>query len=81
MPDITETIRLAQRGAQVRYHIRTWDAEIEEFTPQDGMSEIVSGFCGLRDAIRALRLRGYSAHRAGDDSDASVLIERIEELP
>jgi hypothetical protein len=60
------------------YRVRTWDTETQEYSAQDGVPEIVRGISGLRRAVRLLRLGGYTAHREGDDSDPSVLIERVD---
>lgn len=62
---------------QPEYNVLTWDPERNDFTPQDGIPTPVTGFSGLRRAIKALRLEGYTAHRTAHDSDPSVLIERV----
>lgn len=61
-----------------QYQVLTWDIYTSEFTPQDGVPSIVTGVLELRRAIRALQAIGYSCHRSGGDSDAAVLIERID---
>ena len=58
------------------YRITTWDADLEEYTPQDGVPARVSGIGELRAAMRALQANGYSCNRNRHDSDPSVLIER-----
>ena len=62
-----------------KYRVRTYDADLEEFTPQADVPEIVIGQLGLRRAIRELRSIGYPADRSGCCSDPSVLIELIED--
>lgn len=64
-----------------RYRVRTYDATIGEYTPQDGMKMTGLTLWGVRRALRALRCMGYSAHRVGNsrdghDSDPSILVER-----
>ena len=60
------------------YTITTWDAEIGEFTPQDGL-ELESQSIPLsqvRHVFRELKeYFGYTCHRNHYDSDPSVLIE------
>ncbi len=59
------------------YRVLTWDHNLEEFTPQDGVPPLVHGVLELRKAIRQLQADGYPCNRSGGDSDASVLIERV----
>ena len=66
------------------YNVRTWDAELGEYTPQEGMRNPCLGvdILGLRRALRELRAEcGYTCNRVrlpgGDyDSDPAVLVER-----
>lgn len=60
------------------YRICTWDCEKQDFTPQEGVPELVQGIRGLLQAIRLLKNIGYTAHRNRHDNDAAVLIERVE---
>ena len=55
-----------------RYFVTTWDAEREEFTPQQGVRTGPYGLAGLRKAIRKLREYGYSGTR----QDPSIYVER-----
>ena len=70
-----------------RYSVRTWDSDLQAFTPQTGMtipSQDVT-LWELKAALKELRRMGYTAHRRRcpdgwhDDSDASVLVERTGE--
>ena len=69
----------------VSYSVGTWDANLQAYTPQRGLT--VRSFnitlAELRQAIRDLRRLGYEAHRkrasdSHDDNDSSVLIERTD---
>ncbi len=73
--------------ATARYSIKTWDAELGEFTPHLGLSEPSQHVTQwqMRRVIKELRtLCGYSADRRGNDHDGhesgdpSVLIERVD---
>lgn len=57
------------------YRIRTWDMDLQEYTPQEGVPEIVHGETGLRRALRALQGMGYSGRR---EYDPCVLVELHE---
>lgn len=57
------------------YSITTWDTDLQEFTPQIGCPETVTGPAELRDALRLLRSMGYDVQRANAHS---VLVERVE---
>ena len=70
------------------YTIRTWDAELECYTPQEGMTQ---PWCNitqwqLKRAMQELQTLGYSCHRRRcerggyDDNDTFVLIERTDGL-
>lgn len=69
------------------YSIRTWDGDLQAYTPQAGLSLPWNGLSlwQLRQAMRELRAMGYSCHRFRDpdgdhdDNDHSVLIERDDE--
>ena len=70
------------------YSIRTWDGELQSYTPQDGLTVPSSNITisQLRQAVRELRRRiGYTAHRVRDangdheNNDCAVLIEREEQ--
>jgi hypothetical protein len=58
------------------YSIRTWDMELQEFTPQTGVPSSGLTIGDLKRSMRMLREIGYSCNRCGGDSDPSVLIER-----
>jgi hypothetical protein len=67
------------------YTLTTWDAELEDYTPQEGLDvpSVNVTIHQLRRAIRELRRRGYSANYArsansGRYGDPSVLIERTD---
>lgn len=62
---------------EATYRVLTWDPNSEEYTPQDGIPELVTGFRGLLMAVRLLKKAGYEAYRTHCDSDSSVLIERV----
>jgi hypothetical protein len=70
------------------YSVRTWDADLQQYTPQAGLS---LPWCGLtlwqlRRALQQLRVNGYSCHRrrdadgGHDDNDYYVLVERDDEM-
>lgn len=69
------------------YSIRTWDSELQAYTPQAGLSLPWHGLTlwQLRQAMRELRTMGYSCHRYRDyngdhcSNDYAVLIERDDE--
>ena len=66
---------------EAEYRIRTYDVEAGDYTPQDGIPEIVTGFRGLLMALRLLKAEGYSCdRRKHGGSDPSVLVERISPL-
>lgn len=56
-----------------RYEVLTWDTDLEEFTPQDGVRKGPYTLFGLRKAIRALQKLGYDGYR----NDPSILVERV----
>jgi len=68
------------------YSIRTWDGEVQAYTPQDRLSLPWHGLTlwQLRAAMRELRCMGYRCHRRRspdgdhDDNDSYVLIERSD---
>lgn len=71
------------------YSVGTWDAELEAYTPQVGLSVpcINVPLNVLRQILRELRAMGYSCHRfrdadgSHDDNDTSVLVERTDGRP
>lgn len=56
------------------YSIRTWDDELQEFTPQIGCPSLVHGLPGLRHALRTLQSLGYAGRRP----DHCTLVERVD---
>lgn len=61
---------------QTCYRVRTWDEEVDDFTPQDPLIPFeVWGLAGLRDALRRLRSCGYEGRRG----DPSTLVFRADE--
>ena len=58
-----------------RYEVLTWDAELQRFTPQLGVSPGPYTLFGLRPALRLLRDMGYPADR----DDPFVLVELLPE--
>jgi hypothetical protein len=62
-----------------RYNVKTYDWEIGEFTPQEGLRNpsFNLDIYGLRRCLRELRDEcGYPCNRVRDgDSDPSVLVE------
>jgi hypothetical protein len=68
------------------YSVRTWDPELQAYTPQIGIEKWQGlSLWELKAALRALRSMGYSAHRSRDDdrghddNDWAVLVERDDE--
>lgn len=67
-----------------RYSVRTWDSELEAYTPQTGVPAFNLTLWQLRESLKALRQLGYTAHRRrsqqGDyeDNDWAVLVERTD---
>lgn len=69
------------------YSVRTWDPELETYTPQVGLSVPSNGLTlhQLRRALKELRGLGYTAHRRRqtngehDDNDFCVLVERCDQ--
>ena len=45
------------------YYVQTWDAELQKFTPQNGVRCGPYSLFGLRQALRRLRDWGYEAGR------------------
>jgi hypothetical protein len=70
------------------YSVRTWDTDVQAYTPQEGLSLPWNGLTlwQLRQALQELRSMGYSAERyrdpdgSHDDNDWTVLVERDDEL-
>ena len=66
------------------YSVGTWDADLQDYTPQIGLSvpSVNVPLWTLLQIIRELREMGYECHRLrGSDgnhfvNDSSVLIER-----
>ena len=65
------------------YNVLTWDAELQDWTPQAGLSSESQrvDIHGVRRVLRELQACGYSCHRVRGrdgsyDSDPSVLVER-----
>lgn len=63
-------------GKQIEYLVRTYDWDLERFTPQFGLSIGPWSKWSLRNVIRRLRNMGYEGRRG----DACVLIERLESM-
>lgn len=53
------------------YALLTWDTDLEEWTPQEGVRDRHLSLGELRRSLRLLRAAGYSARRG----DPSVRIE------
>jgi hypothetical protein len=61
-------------GANPLYEVLTWDSELGDFTPQEGLPPGPFTRAGLRGALRSLRDMGYDVNRR----DAhSVLVRRL----
>lgn len=68
------------------YSIRTWDTDLQAYTPQVGLSvpSINVPWRTLLQVMRELRGMGYTAHYrrdqdgAHDDNDFFVLVERTD---
>lgn len=54
------------------YSVTTWDSELQEFTPQEGVRSRHIRREDLRRVLRELRSYGYDTSRAGGHS---VLVE------
>ncbi len=54
------------------YSVKTWDMDLQEFTPQNGVPAQVHGMGELRRALRSLQGMGYD----GTKADNAVLVER-----
>lgn len=72
-----------QEAAEPRYDVTTWDMELKQFTPQEGMVAPTQGITKwqIRTALRELKKGGYDCHRVrfsdgSYSSDFSVLVER-----
>jgi hypothetical protein len=48
-----------------RYYVRTWDAELQQWTPQEGVPHGPHSQWDLKRALRALQNCGYDVGRAG----------------
>ena len=71
---VCELSRIPEREDAVKpgYYVFTWDAEKQEFNPQEGVEPGPYTQFGLRAALRALRHMGYDAGRG----DCSILVEK-----
>ncbi len=58
---------------RAKYYVRTWDMDLQRFTPQQGVRTGPYSLFGLRAALRKLRTMGYDIKRT---FAPSVLIER-----
>jgi hypothetical protein len=56
-----------------RYEVLTWDMDLQQFTPQQGLPPGPFSLFGLRRALRTLRAMGYGADR----DDCSTLVRRV----
>jgi hypothetical protein len=65
---------MKRKQKKPRYYVETWDTEKQTFTPQQGVRKGPYSLFGLRKALKALRLGGYSACK----NDPSVYVYRIE---
>lgn len=73
-------------GAVPLYSIGTWDADLQAYTPQAGLSVpcVNVPLPTMRQVVRELRGLGYTCHRRRDengdygDNDMAVLIERTD---
>ena len=66
--------------SEPKYDVLTWDSNLEEYSEQDGMTVPSRGvsWCGMLAALRELRRKwGYLAHRDHEESDPSVLVQRM----
>lgn len=59
---------------RTKYYVKTWDIELETFTPQQGLRTGPYSLFGLRKAFRKLRRMGYAADR----HDPSVYVVCVE---
>ncbi len=55
-----ETSMIAWTGT---YCVETWDTELEEYTPQEGVESGPHSWAGLLAALRQLRAIGYECRR------------------
>ncbi len=72
--------------SKITYSIRTWDMDLQAFTPQNGIEKWEGlTLWELKSALRDLQELGYTCHRRRDkygfrdDNDTSVLVERSDE--
>jgi hypothetical protein len=65
---------------KARYYVKTWDADRQRFTPQQGVRCGPYTLFGLRKALRKLRALGYPCDYRSNgglsDGDPSVLVYR-----
>jgi hypothetical protein len=54
------------------FRVLTWDTDLQEFTPQDGVDPGPYTLFGLRPALRQLREMGY-----GGWQSPCVLVDRV----
>ena len=74
-------------SGEFTYSIRTWDMDLQAFTPQEGLSLPWEGLTlwQLKAALKELKDCGYQCHRRRDatgcydNNDVSVLVERSDE--
>lgn len=67
---------MSKRKPKPKYQVLTWDWEIHDWSPQQGVRRGPYSLFGLRKALRKLRDMGYDTTRNGG---VSVLVERIED--
>lgn len=61
-----------------RYYVWTWDADLQKWTPQQGVRCGPYSLWGLKRALRKLQQMGYDCNRSYHCSDASVLVKAID---
>lgn len=62
------------------YTVQTWDPELHDWTPHEGLSVPSRGVSihGLRRVLKELRTRGYPCDYFRGEGDPSVLVLRDE---
>ena len=67
----------AMKRRKKKYEVFTWDAEKEEWNPQEGVRRGPYTLFGLRRALRRLRDLGYPCdYQSNNCGDPSVLVRR-----
>lgn len=61
-----------------RYNVTTYDADLRDYTPQEGVNCTNLDIFGLKRCLRELKDLGYSCDYSKEGGgDPSVIVERI----